>query len=295
MRPTRRRSAPVSLDLRPDCPFRRMDWRWARAEQLTYRQGRRQGWDDELVVQSWRFLDAWQRIGGELTGSGLAEQDPAILGAVRLREGSPRRRHEVEARILARQTDQEIGSRLGVPGSVIKAYEGLFYSVRHKLQASDWVMSDVIGPKAYDGLTEGDVDIIWKLWGYHGGPLVLDALIATHDAAHGGSADGLDPELARLCELAIAATVLSASDDAAGALRLDTFLRHLDGLEARNDVAGVTRPVTIASLDVQIASDRAWDVCVGRTPEAPEAVEIAGSEPDPTSESGHEESIRRVG
>jgi hypothetical protein len=267
--PTAARTLAASMDLWPDSPFRPVDWRWARARELAFGPGRRQRWDDDRVIQAHRFFLTWRRVGGELTGPGLAGEDPAILGAVQLLHGSPRRRWELEARILARQTDEEIGSRLGVPTPVIEAYESLFFAVRDKLQASDWIMCDAIGPRIYEGLGEGDLDLIWKLWAYRGGPLVLDALIAYHDACQGGTTDTLDPAMVRRCRLIVAVTVLSPDDDPGEVLRLRAMLDQLEAETAQNDVAAAPKPVVILSSDVRIDPEPVREVRAGCALEAP--------------------------
>ena len=283
------------MDFRPDNPFRPVDWRWERARQLGSGQSPRCRWDNKLTLDASRFLRDQEPAVGEFGGSGQVDGAREILGALQIRRGVPRRWWELEARILAGQSDEEIGSTLGVSGSIIEAYESLFFSVREKLYASDWVMCHVIGPKFYEGLSEQDIDIIWKLWAYRGGPLVLDGLIATHDAAHGENANRLDPNLARLCGMAIDATVLSASDDVGGALRLHRFLSQLDGLKARNGVAGVSRPLAFEHLEVWIDPVPALVGRAGGSPEDAGRVEIDGSEPDIASGPGHEVPIRRAG
>ena len=283
------------MQFRPDNPFRPVDWRWERARQLASGRSPRCRWDDKITLAASRFLRDQERTADEASGTGLVDRDREILGALQIRRGVPRLFWELEARILAGQSDEEIGSRLGVPGSVVEAYESLFFSVREKLHASDWVMCHVIGPKVYERLSEQDIDIIWKLWAYRGGPLVLDGLIATHDAARGENADRLDPKLVRLCAMAIDATVLSASDDDGAALRLHTFLSQLDGLKARNGVAGVSRPLAFEHLEVWIDPVPALVGRAGGSPEDAGRVEIDGSEPDIASGPGHEVPIRRAG
>jgi hypothetical protein len=272
-----------------------VDWRWGRAEELASGRGRRQGWDDEPTLAAQRFIARWSRVGGELAGPGLAGEDAAISGAVQLRHGQPRRRWELEARILARQTDEEIGSKLGVPAPVVAAYEGLFFSVRVKFAATDWIMANVIGPRAYEGTTEDDVELIWKLWGFWGGPMVLDALIAHNEAGRGGPTEGLDPTLARACERIVAVTALSPFDDPLGVLRLEALHRQFEAGQASDDVARASRPVAIDPADVRIDPEPARLVRAGCAPGAAGSVPFEEIGPDPALDSVVEPHLRSTG
>jgi len=80
---------------------------------------------------------------------------------------------EIEARILARESDSSIGARLGLPASAIAEYENAFFHVRDRLGARDWVRARVIGTRLPP---EQDGPII-KLFAYNLGPLVLEMIL----------------------------------------------------------------------------------------------------------------------
>ena len=61
--------------------------------------------------------------------------------------------------------------------SVVAWYERLFFNVVDRLDATDWIMLKAIGTKSLIEPTESDLDVVLKLLGYFGGPLVLDAAI----------------------------------------------------------------------------------------------------------------------
>ena len=83
----------------------------------------------------------------------------------------------VEARILARQTNAEIAARVGTEEDIIDIYEKVFFSVRDRLQYSDYIFQVVMGKTLHASLSTVDnYGILWKLFGYAGGPLVLDAI-----------------------------------------------------------------------------------------------------------------------
>jgi hypothetical protein len=89
----------------------------------------------------------------------------------------PLQRGEIEARLLARQTDDAIAVQCGLSAAAVGAYHDLFFNVRHALDADIYVYSIAIGRKAFSGLTESDVDIILKMLGYAHGPLMVDAAL----------------------------------------------------------------------------------------------------------------------
>ena len=103
-----------------------------------------------------------------------------------------RRRWEVEARLLAGQTNAEIADRLGLGGDTVEAYEAIFFAVRDRLAASDWVAACLLGVNLFEGFDAADSELVMKILGYHGGPFVLDAYLDNQQKK------GTDPELAVL-------------------------------------------------------------------------------------------------
>lgn len=87
------------------------------------------------------------------------------------------RRSELEARILARDTPEIILDRVQVEPKVADWYEKLFFHVTDRLQSKGWIAHSVMGASYHAGLTERDHDLLWKIFGYCGGPAVLDLVI----------------------------------------------------------------------------------------------------------------------
>ena len=94
-----------------------------------------------------------------------------------LEEKAPTR-WAIEARILAGESDKEIAERMGVDEDVIQAYEAVFFNVRELLLKRDYIVNVVMADAVTRGLTERQYDLLWKLFGYHGGTYVLDAVIS---------------------------------------------------------------------------------------------------------------------
>jgi len=87
-------------------------------------------------------------------------------------------RWAIEARILAGETDAEIAQKLGCEPEVVAAYEAVFFDVREKLPHQEYIVNVVMAEAVTRGLTERQYDLLWKMFGYKGGPHVLDAMIS---------------------------------------------------------------------------------------------------------------------
>ncbi len=84
-------------------------------------------------------------------------------------------RWTLEARILAGQSDKDIGLREELPAEVVECYHALFFHVRDKLHAKGFISTLLCPP--YRTLTGSDVRYVWAFFGYHAGPVVLQAFI----------------------------------------------------------------------------------------------------------------------
>jgi hypothetical protein len=127
--------------------------------------------DDDWVRRAGQFLRARRRCPNEIARHRLADQVPDLAGAVQLHEQpDPFLQWEVEARLLAGETCDQIAAKCGLAAEAVAAYHALFFHVQDRLGASSYIIHTVLGPKIHDGLTEADVDVILKLFGYRGGP-----------------------------------------------------------------------------------------------------------------------------
>ena len=86
-------------------------------------------------------------------------------------------------RILAGESDAEIGRKLGILAETVDWYEGLFFCVRDRLGCSSWIrktIRDMGGEMPLygkDTLTEQQRHTAYRLFGYYGGPCILDATV----------------------------------------------------------------------------------------------------------------------
>jgi hypothetical protein len=153
----------------------------------------------------WRLVAAQRRLSGKrprrrrhpldpvvdrLTGILKAEANPKKSGkaaklntdrvawrqAVQLRDAGGPLRLEVEARLLAGQSDEEIGALCRLSPEVVHWYEACLFNVRDRLGSSTWVAARVIGMT----FPAGDIGPVLKHFAFTHGPVGLDLVLAVH-------------------------------------------------------------------------------------------------------------------
>lgn len=113
----------------------------------------------------------------------LARLDPDLFWAHSIwSEDKQPTRWEIEARILADETSENIANKVGCDAGVIDAYESVFFNVRDKLSNTAYIVNVVMADSVTKGLTERQYDLLWKMFGYRGGTHVLDAMISRFSA-----------------------------------------------------------------------------------------------------------------
>jgi hypothetical protein len=178
----------LPLDLHHMNPCRPPDWRWLRsvgiADENQQRPSRRRDGDENMLLirraASFRreFLQAAQSPD-PLAQFSLVEKYPELSWAHQLYTNGNQiqSRYAVEARILGKQNDREIAFSIGSTEGVVKVYENLFFSVRERLENSDYIFQVVIGKELHGSLSTLDYGLLWKLFAYLGGPHVLEAIM----------------------------------------------------------------------------------------------------------------------
>ena len=176
------------LDLHHRNPCRPPDWRWLRAvgiaDEGQQRPTIRRDGEANIVLvrklvvfrRAYMAAQASDDISTQMT---VVDNHPALAWAHAIYSNTDQShvRCVVEARILARQTNAEIAARVGTEEDIIDIYEKVFFSVRDRLQDSDYIFQVVMGKTLHASLSTVDnYGILWKLFGYAGGPLVLDAI-----------------------------------------------------------------------------------------------------------------------
>lgn len=175
----------MSLNALRDNPLRAPNWRWLRAVQIDGGGPRASRAVDGPDGFAWIRRASRLKRRYELAGNRpdqlyrLVQYDRDMFWAhsMWLDDRAPTR-WSIEARILAGETDEEIAAKLGTSPAVIAAYEAVFFDVRSMLMNKDYITTVVMSDAVVRGLSERQYDLLWKLFGYHGGSHVLDAVIA---------------------------------------------------------------------------------------------------------------------
>jgi len=176
------------LQYHPNNPLRPTDWRWERARIIRENSfTNKSTTEDEWINISVKFQKALAKVKTEYGQYELVNKYPDLYFAYALRgdtlskntEKPSQMKHEVEARLLAREPYEQIADRIGCTAKVIEFYEKLFYNVVEKINNTSYILHQAIGPAIYRGMYEKDHDLLWKLYGYFCGSKALDALITT--------------------------------------------------------------------------------------------------------------------
>ena len=162
-----------SFDFRPSPHrlFRPLDWRWQAAREVVPER-REAGTNDASLETLALFQRALNRAHSAAARRRVARDWPELSAAHRLRSADAPR-WEVEARILAGQDDATIAARCGLTSGAVRLYHDAFFDVRPKLRARDWITFRAIDPEGQGGLPA----VVRKL-AYHGGPFVMDVVLA---------------------------------------------------------------------------------------------------------------------
>jgi hypothetical protein len=196
----------------PFSPYRVPEWRWRRAAQL-HQTGRR--------IER-RVDDEWVRHARDaLHGRGRTGTPAAAVQAAReVWVGDPDRRGEIEARLLAGDTDAAIADQRALPELVVAAYALVYFDVRPAVAsgASDWVLAQAVGYSPFGGFTAPLPWASWRLAAVAGGPLFADVVIAATTgrplppafSGPGGADEVRVREFARLWVAAMAAVTPAA-------------------------------------------------------------------------------------
>lgn len=165
-------------------PWRVPQWRWLRANSVVDNTGplptpRRDGPDGyKWIRRAARFRRLYNQNDDEVGRCRLAMEFPAIFWAHYAWENNEQpMKWAIEAHILARETNKEIAFKVGCAPEIVEAYEAIFFHVREKLNFREYILNSVMSDAVTRGLSDRHYDLLWKLFGYSGGPHVLDAMI----------------------------------------------------------------------------------------------------------------------
>jgi hypothetical protein len=165
-------------------PRRPVNWRYERARSII--EGGpplSRKYDDAWVARAVKFRQEYNYCEGEMDHALLAMKYPDVYWAHDIwyntinPDGANPFKSEMEARILSADTYGNVATRLATTMDVVTAYEKLFFNIEERRHNRGYIAHQVMGPAIYLGIQETDFDILWKLLGYMGGPVVLDMMI----------------------------------------------------------------------------------------------------------------------
>ena len=252
-------------------PFRTPDWRHQRVrEMLGSVNPGLAGWNDDKYVRRYRsFMSRYSRIADDADRNRLAYEDPALYWAYQM-VNDPANAVQVmhvKARILAGQTDQEIGAKLGTLPRVISWFSTLWFDIKDRLGAIDWITASVFEPETRrqresagrrkpkgSAKTEpmeprlfepfGDASLLF--FGYYGGPVLLDVMLTgfapgehVDDAENCG--DWLDKQFRTKMRLVGVATIGNFNVTNENAVQLFELHRSLMA-ERKSNGSAATKP-----------------------------------------------------
>jgi hypothetical protein len=168
-----------------DNPRRAPNWRWLRAVQIDTGGPRASRATDGEEGFAWirrasRLKRRYEQAGNRPDALyRLIQYDRDLFWAhsMWLDEKNPTR-WAIEASILAGDSCERIAERLGASPTIVQAYENVFFDVRARLHEKLYIVNVVMGDAVTRGVSERQYDLLWKMFGYHGGTHVLDAVIS---------------------------------------------------------------------------------------------------------------------
>lgn len=152
------------------------DWRWREACSVV-RDGRGTiDGSDPIVARLAAYLpnaDSARDHDGQIDGHGW----PGFAAARRLYEDGGPLRMQVEAYLLTGLDDEAVAARCGLTKDVVSNYELVFFNVRERLGAPDWVVSAALGRRHAPRDERSAAVYLLKGFAYFGGRVLLDAIL----------------------------------------------------------------------------------------------------------------------
>ena len=152
------------------------NWRWKAAEFLAERSRHPYKTDEQLIRNATKYL----RTSDE-------QRFPLIHASHAIYKEDGLLRAEIEARIVAEQTDDEIAKRCRISADLVKVYEALFFCVREYRHATDWILINVGGLRHMAGFRDHEMRQLLAWHALSGGLLIVEYLIDNYRkaACHG--------------------------------------------------------------------------------------------------------------
>ncbi len=282
-------------------PLRPVNWRWERARRIVEETLPLSRFHDDRRVRSAvglrRALRAADASGS--TDDARMRRHAHVYQAYQIHENASNQakmlRAEIEARVLAGQSAELIGELVVADPRLIEAYEALFFDARPYLNHRSYIVRQAIGPAVHAHINASDYPLLWRLFGYFAGPLVLDTLINAWSGVAkptrasdvpGFTADLVSAEVSRAALIAVKTYNISTFT-APQILELFAKLRQIAEENGAREILGNELARRIGSL-LEVVSE-SWTVC------EPQLFEVDGetrSLPAPAAEPTLSETMR---
>jgi len=219
---------PTQADSDPTLP---VDYQWRNAHELAA---------DPTLDSS--DIEPIVRDAAAYLRSGVAHSDPVIHAARVIHDEDGIARAEIEARILAGQSDNEIATACDESRQLIAVYEALFLCVRRYLRATDWILSQTVGGSLFREFRDHELRQLWARYALSGGPLIIDELVNSYRrSARPGDSPSLSVYFRRDAEvrhelLADIAVEVIPYDDDGGCWSREFGTRQLEALTIKDAV-----------------------------------------------------------
>ncbi len=159
-------------DWLPDSFFRSPAWRIFRAD---YRR-------EHGLLPDPRIDDGWVEIARKLlSASDACDRSGAATEArfaFAVWQAGRTLQWLLEAQLLTPRPFEEIAALCSLTEPVVEAYHHLFFDVRSRPEATDWVMARAVRSGPLNNFAGPQPAGLWKFAAFTGGPLVLDVVVA---------------------------------------------------------------------------------------------------------------------
>lgn len=169
-------------------PFREPSWRFQRVLDLVERErpGRCTQRDDDYIKEYRRFVGKLRRNQDPEDQMSIFPKFPGLfLAHLWYHHPDKENNWMLQSWILTGESNEYIGQQMCLIPSAVEWYERIFFNVRDRLLAPYYIVKRVIGrlddrgslPR--DGkMSEFQSQMSYKLFGYFGGPFMLQAIFA---------------------------------------------------------------------------------------------------------------------
>ena len=143
------------------------DWRWQLSEDF-----------DRYIRDAHFVIDRWFLVAGELRRIKPTAPRAHFFHAREAHyiwQTNNQTRWELEARVLLNQSQQLIADVLKLPLEMVQIYEKLFFDIRKRLTAKDYIVGTVLQPHV--PLKPDQVGRIWSRYAFHSGVYALEYLM----------------------------------------------------------------------------------------------------------------------